>query len=258
MSEDFFFEEEGPRILRPENELHVEINYKILYEDEWLMAVDKPAPLPVHSVGRFQERNLLSLLKRAGAGESASVVNRLDSETSGIVVIAKDSQTAGKLGIQFEKRLIHKEYLAVVLGNLDPKHGRIDLPLGPQIQWEHRMWGYDPLGKDCQTDYWVLEEKKDYSLVRVVPVTGRTHQIRAHFAAIGHPLAGDKIYIDPRIFDQYVRAGWQDGMLDTVKLPRLALHAACLRIRHPEFGDDLEFFADFPPQLQQFWESLPA
>lgn len=241
---------------RPESDLHVETKYQILYEDDWLMAVDKPAPLPVHSVGRFQERNLLSLLKKAGAGEQAAVVNRLDSETSGIVIVAKTPEAAGHLGTQFQNRTTHKEYLAIVLGVLDQKHGRIDLPLGPQIQWEHKMWGYDPLGKECHTDYWVLEEKEEYSLVRIVPLTGRTHQIRAHFAAIGHPVAGDKIYIEPKIFDTYVREGWREEMLPVVKLSRLALHAACLRVRHPEFGDELEFFSELPPQLQNFWKSL--
>lgn len=246
----------NPSFGRFESDLYVETNYQVLYEDDWMMAVDKPAPLPVHSVGRFQERNLLSLLKKNGAGEKASVVNRLDSETSGIVIIAKNSEAAGRLGAQFQNRTAHKEYLAVVFGVMDAKHGRIDLPLGPQIQWEHKMWGYDPLGKECKTDYWVLEEKEDFSLVRIVPLTGRTHQIRAHFAAAGHPVAGDKIYIEPQIFDTYVREGWREEMLPVVKFSRLALHAACLRIRHPEFGDELEFFAELPPQLQNFWKSV--
>ncbi len=242
---------------RPESELYLEERFSILYEDEWLMVVDKPAPLPVHRVGRFQERNLLSLLKKAGAGENCAVVNRLDSETSGIVVVAKSSEAAGRLGIQFEKRMVEKEYQGIVFGCFEQDEGVIDMALGYEENFSIRRRKPDPFGESAETYFQVLEQKEEYARLRLMPRTGRMHQLRAHLAFMGHPLVGDKLYIDPQIFQSYVESGWQESMRETVKWPRLALHATLLKIRHPLFGDELEFISSLPAELQTFWNSLP-
>lgn len=242
------------RAVRTEESLYVETGYRVLYEDDFFFVVDKPAPLPVHAVGRFKEKNLLSLMKRhfnSGA-EGFQIVNRLDSETSGLVLVSKSSAMAGRLGLLFEKRQVSKEYQAVVMGTLSPEHGTITIPLGFKVERGHNVRVPDPLGETARTDYEVLGSFGDYSLVKVLPQTGRTHQIRAHMAFLGHPVVGDKIYIDPAIFEKYVSDGWQETMLPVVRAPRLLLHATALGFRHPMTGEAVKFSSEIPDCFDTF------
>ena len=101
-------------------------------------------------------------------------------------------------------------------------------------------------GEEARTDYEALDHRAVYSLMRILPLTGRMHQIRAHFSLAGHPLVGDKIYIQGEVFEAYVRQGWQEWMRDIVKWPRLALHASRLKIRHPGSGKEMEFRSPMP------------
>ena len=152
--------------MRTEEELYVETEYQILYEDEFFLVVDKPAPLPVHPVGCFKEKNLLSLLKKdlqpgaAGLPKSGEdglrIVNRLDSETSGLVLVAKSGSMAGRLGLLFERRQVDKEYRAIVLGVPEVGEGTISIPLGIQTKNAHNVRAPDPKGQTAQTDYQVL------------------------------------------------------------------------------------------------------
>ena len=233
---------------RTEADLYVQTNYRILYEEDGFLIVDKPAPLPVHAVGRFKEKNLLSLLKKdlaPHAGE-ARIVNRLDSETSGLVMVAKSREAAGKLGALFENRRVAKEYRAVVFGVPSPRQGRISIRLGTAIRHSQRVRVPDPGGESAETDYEVLSDSGDYSLLKIIPYTGRTHQIRAHLAFLGHAIAGDKIYIDPRILEQYFREGWLEEMRAVVKFERLLLHAVRLSFPHPFTREPLTFVSELP------------
>jgi RluA family pseudouridine synthase len=240
---------------RPEEDLHVETNYQILFEDAFFLIADKPAPLPVHKVGAFKNKNLLSLLLQKTPYEFLAPVNRLDSETSGLVLFAKTSKAAGKLGLQFENRLVEKEYLAIVTGRPSPESGLFTQALGLDESRGHRQRVLDPQGETAETRYELIEHRAGYSLMRIFPKTGRTHQIRAHFAFAGHPLVGDKIYIEDRVFKSYTQEGWKDWMKDIVKWPRLALHAAGLKIRHPESGQEMRFASALPASLTKFWEN---
>lgn len=240
--------------MRAEEDLYVETGYKILYEDEFLLAVDKPAPLPVHPVGRFKEKNLLSLLikdLRPGA-EGLRIVNRLDSETSGVVIVAKSGAMAGKLGILFQDRQVKKAYHAVVFGAPATEAGTISLALGISEESGHNIRKPDLLGEAAQTEYQVLSRTGGYSLLKVMPLTGRTHQIRAHLAFIGHPIVGDKIYIDPRIFERYIHEGWQEDMLPVVGADRLLLHASQLMFCHPVTDVSMKLTSAIPACFDSF------
>lgn len=240
--------------VRTEEELHVNTDYRILFEDEHLLAIDKPAPLPVHPSGRFREKNLLSLLKKSKEhSQSFAVVNRLDSETSGVILVAKNKEAAGRLGRQFEKRQAHKEYLAIVFGCPEKETGKIDFKIGAKLERKCHVRFPDPNGEEAETIYQVIETQKDYSLLSVLPLSGKTHQIRAHLAYTGHPVVGDKMYINLDVYVRYVREGWKDSMLDVVKMPRLALHASYLKIKHPVTHQEMEFTAELPKALEDFW-----
>ncbi len=241
--------------MRQEQDLFVRTDYKILYEDECMLALDKPAPLPVHPVGRFKEKNLLWIVREDLKLSELRIVNRLDSETSGVVLAAKTKEAASGLASQFETRTVNKEYTGIAFGIFPEKQGRLECPLGYKIENNYHLRIPDPEGETALTEYEVMDENSGFSLLRIEPRTGRMHQIRAHLAFSGHPLAGDKIYINLDIYDRYVRNGWEESMLETVKMSRLALHASGLRVRHPQGGHGMEFHSPLPPEFLHFFRS---
>lgn len=233
---------------RPAN-LRINTDFKVNFENDDFLVIDKPAPLAVHPVGCYAELNLHSLLKKDPRWQDTQIrfVHRLDAETSGLVLAAKNAEAARFAGIEFMKGMVRKTYHALVFGEPAEKEGLIDLPLGNDLSS-----GFQTLrvldrerGQESKTCYRVLWSKQSYSYLEIEPLTGRTHQIRAHLSLIGHPIVGDKIYIDAEIFKEYVLTGLNPAMLDRLKLPRLALHASSLSLGRLTFNSEApDFFKE--------------
>ncbi len=177
----------------------------VIYEDAHLFAINKPAGIAVHKVSPTDPQDTIAdILVRerpylADVGESPlrpGIVHRLDKETSGIMLIAKDQSTFEYLKRQFQDRLVQKEYLALVYGHPKERRGTITATLGKLgTKQTTQLKGHKELvEREAVTDYEVAQEYKDYTLVRAMPHTGRTHQIRVHMKHLGHPLVGDKLY----------------------------------------------------------------
>lgn len=243
-----------PRPVR--DNFYADTAYRILHDDADILVVDKPAPLAVHPVGSYTELNLQSLLMKDARwpGVPMKTVHRLDAETSGVLVIAKTYEAAGHLGRQFMEGRITKTYEAIVFGCPAQASGDITDPLGYD-----KSSGFQTIrvrdtehGESAHTRYEVLSATADYAHLRLTPLTGRTHQLRAHLAILGHPIVGDKIYVDLHLFERYVAGGIDDGIVERLKLPRLALHASELGFFHPRSDERVSFKAPLAPMLRNF------
>ncbi|HVZ81310.1 MAG TPA: RluA family pseudouridine synthase [bacterium] len=234
-------------------------DYRIVHEEEGFLVVAKPAPLPVHAIGAYFENTLTHLLRSdRPEAENWDLVHRLDSETSGLIVLAKDKKTLKKLQTDWNERT-QKTYRAIVFGEFPEGSMRVDRPIGPLKGSRIRMkLGVDQeKAKPSITDFTRWEVKKGFSLLEVKPVTGRTHQIRVHLESLGYPLVGDKLYSgDEETFLRFMDEGWTDWLQGKVLLPRQALHAFRIEFDHPATGKRLSFEDPLPADLRKFWEGL--
>lgn len=219
----------------------------IVYEDEALLVVNKPAGLVVHPApghaGGTLVNGLLAYcpqIAEVGGPERAGIVHRLDKDTSGLIVVAKDEATHAALQRQFKRRGVSKTYLALVEGQVQPPEGIIEAPIGRDRVRRKRMM-VTPSGRQARTTYRVLEYFADHTLLEVQPVTGRTHQIRVHLAWLGYPVVGDDVY-------GYRRQRLLQG--------RHFLHAARLRFTHPLTGEEMALEAPLPPELADVLKRL--
>ncbi|MBL8747635.1 MAG: RluA family pseudouridine synthase [Planctomycetes bacterium] len=236
------------------------VEFPVLYEDAWMVAVDKPPGLAVHPSGRRLDGTLIHALHRRYRNPDRPehdvvprLLHRIDVETSGVVAVGLDEQFHHLVARQFEDRLVQKTYLAVVRGTPPAAEGTIDLSIVPDKASAVRLkltTSADGAGLPAVTDYRVMRRSGPHTLVEVRPKTGRTHQIRVHMAAIGCPLVGDKLYGgDERMFLHQL-AGTLDGEhLADLGLDRHALHAHRLVFFHPMLGRELALEAPLPPDM---------
>jgi 23S rRNA pseudouridine1911/1915/1917 synthase len=236
-----------------------DLSYTIVYEDQWLLAVDKPGNLLVHRSGKSYRSNLIYHLRyvHEPSYPDAHVVNRLDRETSGLVLIAKDRAILPALHESFAAQRVHKRYRAIVHGTPAPGEGEICAPIGkdPRSPVSYRHWVDTPGAKPSSTRYAVERRLGDrFALVSLWPRTGRTHQIRVHLAAKGHVIAGDKLYsLDG---GEYLR--WREHperFADRWPFHRQALHCAEVTVFHPALRRDISLEAPMPTDMRLFLES---
>ncbi len=229
----------------------VNLDVAILYEDAWLLVVDKPPGLRVHSQGRFVTANLIYYLRYQHQPPYPEVhlAHRLDADTSGVLALARDKTTLAALARQFERGDVRKTYLALVHGAPDTDAAAIDLPIGRIGDGEVPRYGVTAEGKTAVTHMRVLERFGDeYALLELQPAHGRTHQLRVHCAAIGHPLVGDALYtMNDAAYLAWRREGRHQGEMDLIA--RQALHCARLELWHPERETAVSFTAPLPADM---------
>jgi len=247
---------EGPR---PEN-----IPLAILYEDDQIVVVDKPPGMVVHPARGHWSGTLAAALQyhfggrlsSAGGPTRPGIVHRLDRDTSGVILVAKDDQTHARLAAQFEARTVEKSYLAIVAGRPQRDRDVVEEPLGvhPQNREKMAIRRTDADARRAETFYEVLERFEGFALVRAIPKTGRTHQIRVHLNHAGCPVLCDRLYGGRAVITRgEIRRDYED---DTVLLDRQALHAQRLRFVHPETAEPLEIEAPLPCDIETVLSEL--
>lgn len=239
----FSYEIPGPEKVEAQD-----IPLKVLHEDEDFVVIDKPAGLVVHpGAGNLAGTLANALLHRfpgmakVGLPERPGIVHRLDKDTSGIMVAARSARAYESLLDQFKRHEVEKTYLGLVYGRISEPEGRIRWPIGRHATDGKRISVKTRHPRDAETFFKVLRVFKDTTLLEIRPLTGRTHQIRVHFAAAGHPVAGDALYGRKKAARRF---------------PRLFLHAHTLSFVHPGTGERVEFSSPLPPELDSVLAKL--
>jgi 23S rRNA pseudouridine1911/1915/1917 synthase len=243
-----------PSVAAPTVAAPQEISLEVLYEDAYLAAINKPPGMVVHPApGQWSGTVVNALLFHWGRREACAslrpgIVHRLDKDTSGVLLVAKDNTTLERLALQFKERQVRKEYIAVVSGRFSAPRGEITLPIGRHPIDRKKMSVRTRHGRPAVSRYEVVAESQGVSLVRLYPETGRTHQLRVHLAAIGHPIVGDPVY-GPR-------RGGRDRTSPGATFSRQALHAECICFRHPVSGVPMRISAPYPADFARLLHTL--
>lgn len=237
----------------------VNFNYAIIYEDDWLLGINKPGNLLVHAAGKYVAANLIYHLRNVHQPPypHAHLVNRLDKDTSGVVVVAKGKDTLKIMSRLFATYGVEKVYVALVHGVPVPRRGVIHRPIGrvPSLRGVYR---YGTEGaenpKEAITHYQVTETfGDDYALLELKPQTGRTHQLRVHLAQLGHPIVGDRLYT---MSDEAYLASFDETAVGDLPINRQALHCARNSFRHPYTDETCTITAPLPPDMQALLAQL--
>ncbi|MGH9403946.1 MAG: RluA family pseudouridine synthase [Terriglobia bacterium] len=244
------------RLVREETRaLPENLPFGIVYEDDDLVVVNKPAGMVVHTGAGVHSGTLVNALlyhirqlSSAAGNERPGIVHRLDKMTSGLMLVAKNDPAHRALADAFKARSVQKTYTALVHGRMTSDHGAIETVVGRDPRRRYRMKAGAAKGREALTHYRVLRRFHDFTLLNAMPHTGRTHQIRVHLASIRHPVAGDTAYGAP--------ARIRLAGLEQKTLPRTFLHASALEFAHPSTGKPLAFQAPLPDDLAAFLDKL--
>lgn len=240
----------------------VDSNYTVIHEDDDLLVIDKPAPLPCHPGGRFFSHTLWALLKEHHGLAEPRLINRLDRETSGLVLVAKHKAAARLCQEQFAQHRVEKLYQVVVEGDFPDTPAPVEangwLGVDPDSAIRKKMRFYPkqcaapPDAVAASTTFRLLSRVGNgLSLLEAQPRTGRCHQIRATLLHLGFPVVGDKLYgVDEQLFIRFQEDRLSEADHALLRIPRQALHGASLRLSHPMTGQEMEFSAPLPSALQ--------
>jgi 23S rRNA pseudouridine1911/1915/1917 synthase len=258
------------------NEPPVDFDFRILYEDDSILVIEKPGNLPVHPTGRYFFHTLLTQLRVKNGNEVDQkqefyIVHRIDRETSGLLVVGKTSEAAASLVSQFEKRQTQKEYLAIVKGEIAEDTFAVDAPMcrdyRSEIRIKMNVAELDPTGEPLYvpksellpalTNFEVVERVNGFTILKCKPHTGRQHQIRVHLWHLGFPIAGDKLYgQEASIFLRSMNEILELSLGEGLSLRRHALHAYRLEFFHPITKERLNFQSEFPRELDEFLKKV--
>ena len=235
---DRVFVEEEPSFMLGESVCKEDIGLIVLYEDEHMIAIDKPKGMTVHPAAGVSSGTLVNALLWHCEGSLSDIngvvrpgiVHRLDRDTSGVIIAAKSNKAHLELSKSFSERKIKKEYNAIVCGNVKNTHGRIDLPIGRDPNNRKRMAVLRQGGRQAITLFEVQERLESYTWLKIGLVTGRTHQIRVHMAYIGHPVAGDFVY----------------GPGQKKLMSSQMLHSTAIELIHPISGELMRIESPLP------------
>jgi 23S rRNA pseudouridine1911/1915/1917 synthase len=247
-------------------EIHPAPDLAVLFEDDDLFAVDKPAGVAAHPSGRIQTGTAIQSIRSRLAAETArrlqagdagfypNLVNRLDRYTSGIILAAKHRDALAGMHALAARGMIGKTYLVVVEGTVDRDAGRIERSIGQDTESGIGVkMRVRPDGAACVTEYRVRKRFKGHTLLAAFPLTGRQHQVRLHFSSMGHPVWGDLIYKDERLFMKYLANGCKT---DETLPPRHLLHAERAVFIHPMTGKKVEIVSELPRDFLEIMETL--
>ncbi len=235
----------------------------VLHDEPAFAVAIKPGQLPSHADGNFIKHTFIHLIQgmlKKGPGD-ARLVHRLDRETSGLMIVSRDKEAHANLMRQFAAGTVEKTYTAVVTGRIGQERFEVSGPLGRDpasaISVRHALVPADtPGAKDSRTEFVVEQVLKDATVVRCIPHTGRTNQIRVHLTSIGHPIVGDKLYgkTDEEFlaFVRHVRAGGDPGYAGHAETTRQLLHASTLSFDHPKTGERVTFTAELPFDIRDY------
>jgi len=232
-----------PEEIQPEN-----IPLDVIHCDRHILVINKTSGMVVHPGAGNRKHTLVNALlfhfpgiRDVGPEERCGIVHRLDKETSGLMVVARNMDAYTGLQEQFKKREVRKVYLGLVWGRMREKEGKFTWAIGRHVKHGERISVRTKKPRDAVTLYSVQKEYEQFTLLEIKPLTGRTHQIRVHLAAAGHSLVGDTRY------------GYRKTK---IRVPRLFLHASCLSFNHPETKETVEFSSLLPKDLKNFLDKL--